>query len=53
MLEAERRCDMSEYDRLINCGFTPQMARDICLIFDGDRDGLSCYIRRMELLADV
>lgn len=44
---------MSEYDRLIECGFTPRMARDICEIFADDPDGLTCYVRRMEMLADV
>lgn len=44
---------MSEYARLIACGFTPKMAADICKIFADDPDGLTCYVRRMEMLADV
>ena len=43
---------MSEYDRLIKCGFTQKMAWDICKIFADDPDGLSCYVRRMELFQD-
>lgn len=44
---------MSDYDRLLACGFTEKMAHDILTVFGGDTEGLELYIRRMEALADV
>lgn len=44
---------MSDFERLIKCGFTSRMARDILVIYANDPDGLAYYIGRMEALAGV
>lgn len=44
---------MSDYDRLLACGFTEKMAHDILIVFGADCEGLELYIRCMEALADV
>lgn len=44
---------MSDYDRLLACGFSQQMAHDILIIFTGDPEELEAYIRRAEFVADV
>lgn len=36
--------------RLLNCGFTPQMAVDIVTIYGSDKAGLANYVALVEFL---
>lgn len=38
------------FDRLIKCGFTPQMAADICALYADDPQGLQAYVEIAESL---
>lgn len=38
------------FDRLIACGFTERMARDIIITFANDMDGLKEYVKTVELM---
>lgn len=44
---------MSDFDRLLACGLSQQMAHDILIMFAGDPEELEAYIRRAEFAADV
>lgn len=43
---------MSEKERLINCGYTEEMAKEICALYEKDANGLSLFVRVMELFYD-
>lgn len=38
------------YERLIKCGFTAQMAQDICILYADDPQGLLAYVEIAESL---
>ena len=38
------------YERLIKCGFTAQMAQDICILYADDPRGLLVYVEIAESL---
>lgn len=38
------------YERLIKCGFTAQMAQDICILYADDPRGLLAYVEIAESL---
>lgn len=43
---------MSEQERLVNCGYTEEMAEEICKLYKNDTKGLSLFVRVMELFYD-
>lgn len=43
---------MSDYDRLLACGFSQKMAHDILTVYGADHEGLERYIRTVELIFD-
>lgn len=43
---------MSEQERLVNCGYTEEMAEEICKLYEKDTKGLSLFVRVMELFYD-
>lgn len=38
------------YERLIKCGFTAQMAQDICILYADDPQGILAYVEIAESL---
>lgn len=38
------------YERLIACGYTEQMAQDICILYADDPRGLLAYVEIAEIL---
>lgn len=52
-MDPEEGDTVSDYERLVKCGFSARMARDILVIYATDPEGLAYYIRRMEALAGV
>lgn len=44
---------MSDYDRLLACGYSEQMAHDILVVFAHDPEGLERYIQDVESMAHV
>lgn len=43
---------MIEQERLVNCGYTKEMAEEICKLYENDPKGLSLFVRVMELFYD-
>lgn len=44
--------DMSNRERLIECGYTEEMAADICRLYENDESGLSMFVHIIELFFD-
>lgn len=43
---------MSNRERLIECGYTEEMAADICRLYENDESGLSMFVHIIELFFD-
>lgn len=48
----EKGDPVSEKERLVNCGYTEEMAEEICRLYEKDTKGLSLFVRIMELFYD-
>jgi hypothetical protein len=43
---------MSNRERLIECGYTEEMAADICRLYENDESSLSMFVHIIELFFD-
>lgn len=43
---------MSNKERLIECGYTEEMANEICRLYENDESGLSMFVHIVELFFD-